>query len=398
MARDSIFKIMDAHPNFKKSNFSTPFLKIYHEKKTGVVTVKSDRVTIKIYLDNGLLVYAEGLDTDRTLIRKIAARKGLGQNQLNKLIKLRESNPHLLGKTLIESGLISRSAWDKFLILSVRYHLTTALQMDEADLEFTESGLHISPINSVNRDFIELLIDTIRGIKDKAFFKKFVPGPQACFQRTANKGDLEAQISLISTEQTLLSIIDGQRTVEDISSSTGIGQEDLYQVFYLLLFLEFIAPAQEKGEEKGGVDYGETINLYLDFFRILETNFKSEVGREFEAVLEQCMKELAGQKVELFQGIDLRAEPHEKIASKIHDRFSSLLASGENPLILSTSFNKLLYLLIMRMKKVLGDRITEDTINEMLNMVSYVQKYKQDAEMINYMRRNLEDYLHQIQS
>jgi hypothetical protein len=34
----------------------------------------------------------------------------------------------------------------------------------------------------------------------------------------------------------------------------------------------------------------------------------------------------------------------------------------------------------------------------MLQMVSVVRKYGRDAEIINYVRENLEDYLRQIQS
>jgi hypothetical protein len=166
----------------------------------------------------------------------------------------------------------------------------------------------------------------------------------------------------------------------------------------LLSLLDLIVPTQEKVEDKGRVTYIEMINLHLDSYKILETNFMREVGQDFKAILAQCTEELTGPSAKLFQGIDLHLEPQEKIAREIYDRFSNLMTSGESSLILSTSFNKLVYLLIMRMKRTLGIGITTDTLNEMLQMVRYVRKYRRDAEMINYMRENLEDYLHQIQS
>lgn len=371
---------------------------LYYEQKTGVVTIKGDRRTIRIHLKNGLLVHAEGLDVDTLFLRKIARGKGLTSDHLDELMELKKNDPHSLGKTLIERRLISPSGWNKFLHLRSRSHLAAALQMDRADLDFRESSLRIPPEISVNRDFLQLLLETLRKMRNPALFKKSVPGAHACFNPGPKKRDAATQVPLTPTETRVFSLIDGRRTAGDISSVTGLGLDELSHILCLLSFLDLITPVQEEGEAKAGVAYIEIINLYLDFYKILETNFVREVGREFEVILARCTEELTGPSAKLFQGIDLRGEPQDKIASKIYDRFSDLMTSGESSLILSTSFNKLVYLLIMRMKKTLGIGITADTLNEMLQMVSYVRKYRRDAEMINYMRENLEDYLRQIQS
>jgi hypothetical protein len=50
------------------------------------------------------------------------------------------------------------------------------------------------------------------------------------------------------------------------------------------------------------------------------------------------------------------------------------------------------------MKKSLGTGITEKALNEMLKVVTYVEKYGHDQEMMNYIRGNLEDYARQVGS
>jgi len=371
---------------------------LYYEQKTGVITIRGDRRTIRIHLKKGLLTHAEGLDVDTLFLRKIAREKGLTSDHLNELIELKKNDPHSLGKTLIEHRFVSPSGWNKFLLLRARSHLAAALQMDGAHLEFRESSLNIPPEISVNCDLLQLLLESLRKLKNPALFKKSVPGAHVCFSPGLRKWHAAKQLPLTPTENRILSLIDGRRTVGDISSATDLGLDELSHVLFLLSSLGLITPAQEEGEDKGTVAHREIINLYLDFYKILETNFVREVGREFETILARCTEELTGPSAKLFQGIDVHGEPQDKIASKIYDRFSDLMTSGESPLILSTSFNKLVYLLIMRMKKTLGIGITADTLNEMLQMVSYVRKYRRDAEMINYMRENLEDYLRQIQS
>ena len=50
----------------------------------------------------------------------------------------------------------------------------------------------------------------------------------------------------------------------------------------------------------------------------------------------------------------------------------------------------------MRMKRVLGIGLAEKTIQEMRSILDYVEKYRQDTEMMNYIKGNLQDYLRRI--
>lgn len=363
-----------------------------------MVTFKNDRFHIKIYLDRGLLVDVEGIDRETKLIREIAKRKDLDPTQVSELEKMKERNPLSLGQTLINLGLLSESGWDKFLVFRARYHLARALMMEEVVPEFAETSTPITTQDPVNRNFIELLMDTIRDIKDKRFFQKFVSGPEAVFQKTEEGENLEDWITLTSSEQVALSVADGRRTLTDISSSTGLTFEDLYQSYYLLLFLNLVYPVEEKDKANAGTEYSEFSKLYIDFIKIIATYFQKEVGREFEKIFMQCTKELIGKGDRFFQDMDSSDEPYEEFLGRIFDRFSSLMNSGESPLVVFTSLNKLIYLLIMRMKKALGTGITENALNEMLKMLTYVEKYSHDQGMMNYIRGNLEDYAHQVGS
>ncbi len=361
-----------------------------------MVIIKDDALTIKIFLDNGLLIHAEGIDKDTALIKEIGNRKGFSSDQLDILLQIKKNDPHSLGKALIDHQLISRSAWEKYLVIRAKYHLAAALKMDVVKLGFTEAKSPIARISLVNRNFFELLLDAIRDIKDQAFFKKYIPEKQACFEKTDKGRDLEDWITLTSNEHVVLSVIDGQKTIEGISTATDLDLKDLYQIFYLLSFLGLIVHVKKAPKEKSGVDHMEIIHLYLDFLKILEIYFRKEVGKQFDTIFDQCMKELTEKGDKFFQGIDSAGEPLEKVAIKISERFSNLLISGETLLVLSSSLNKLIYLLIMRMNKTLGRRITEIALNEMLKMMGYAEKYSQDSEMTNYIRGNLEDYLRQV--
>ena len=361
-----------------------------------MVTFKNDRFHIKIYLDKGLLVHVEGVDRETKLIREIAKRKDVDPTQVSELEKIKEKDPLALGQTLINLGLLSESGWDKFLVFRARYHLARVLMMEKVAPRFIETSNAAPTRIPVNRNFIELLMDTIRDIKDKAFFQKFVPGLHAVFQKTEEGKNLGDWVTLTSNEQVALSVVDGKKTLADISSSTGLTSQELYQAFYLLLFLNLISPLQANGKETQASEHSEFIKLYLDFVKIIDTHFRSEIGRQFEKIFLQCTKELIEKGDKFFQGIDLSDKAYEKSLDGIFDHFSSLLNSGESPLVVFTSLNKLVYLLIMRMKKTLGTGITQNAVNEMLKMLTYVEKYSRDQDIMNYVRGNLEDYARQV--
>ncbi|MBW2357561.1 MAG: hypothetical protein JRF21_02350 [Deltaproteobacteria bacterium] len=59
-----IRNIMAAQAKSKHIACSSLFLELYHKKKTGVVTIKNERFTIKIHLDKGLLVHVDGIDRE----------------------------------------------------------------------------------------------------------------------------------------------------------------------------------------------------------------------------------------------------------------------------------------------------------------------------------------------
>jgi len=386
---------MVEHPNSKESSISGFFLKLHRDQKTGVLTVKGDKSAIKIYLKDGKIMHAEGLESDKRLLEEIAKKKGLGPRQFYELIQVKERNPHSLGQALIEGGLLSRSLWDRFVTLKAKNHLAAALKIKNPDLEFSDSEWLISSINAVNRDLIELLLETIRGIKSKAHLKKYIPGLKACFVQTGKIRELRDLIPLNTVEQTCLSMVDGERTVGECLNAAGLRQEALYSAFYVLLFFGLIRPAELKGPE---THYHEIINLYLDLFGILENNLRKEIGRQFDSVFDQCKNELSEQGKTLLHDLVLSEKPYDKIAKRVYGRFLELLGPDGSPLALASSFNELLHILILRMKKALGILVTEQALNEMINMVGYVKKYSEDVELMKFVRGNLEDYLQEIKS
>ncbi len=383
--------------NSKKVVLSRELLKLYYDGMSGEVVVTDKLRTIRIYLDEGNVVYAEGVDEGRKLVREIAEKKGLDPRHLEELEQISEKAPQYLGKTLLERRLISEPVWKKFLEIKVKYALAAAFGMDAADVIFREVDSSIPPNNLIDYNMIQLILDTIRLMEDLRTFERHIPGDEAVFTLSEGANEFQAIIPLNPFELTMFSLIDGQKTIGEIIESKGLAREDVYKTFYLLLCFDLITLISTQDREaESEVDYTKIINIYLDLLRILETNFRKEVGKRFESILHKCLNELTGQSKELLRSLDLSKDYQTGVVTQISKRFAEKEKATEGRLVLSSSFNKLVFLLIMRMQKLLGKGLVERSLKEMMSILQDVERYRREPEIMDYVRGNLRDYFQQI--
>ncbi len=383
--------------NSKKVVLSRELLKLYYDGMSGEVVVTDKLRTIRIYLDEGNVVYAEGVDEGRKLVREIAEKKGLDPRHLEELEQISEKAPQYLGKTLLERRLISEPVWKKFLEIKVKYALAAAFGMDAADVIFREVDSSIPPNNLIDYNMIQLILDTIRLMEDLRTFERHIPGDEAVFTLSEGANEFQAIIPLNPFELTMFSLIDGQKTIGEIIKSKGLAREDVYKTFYLLLCFDLITLISTQDREaESEVDYTKIINIYLDLLRILETNFRKEVGKRFESILHKCLNELTGQSKELLRSLDLSKDYQTGVVTQISKRFAEKEKATEGRLVLSSSFNKLVFLLIMRMQKLLGKGLVERSLKEMMSILQDVERYRREPEIMDYVRGNLRDYFQQI--
>jgi hypothetical protein len=390
---------MQANQNAKELFLANLLLKLHHDDMTGVVTVKDGRRALRIHLRRGHIVSAEGIDKETPLLKEIGAKRNLTDPLMKELRSIREKDPQSLGRVLVEKKIITQAVWTRFLELKVKSVLAAAFEMENAEVGFSKVDLAIPPLNFIDYNIIQLLLDALRGIEGLERLKARIPSDDLTFAISPDSDSLKSSIPLSPLEQRVLSLVDGERSVGGIMKASGLDQTGVYRNLYLLSCFGLIRVVRQKTkEEQESSDYGEIISLYLDLLGIIETHYRREVGKEFENIFRKCRDELTGQSKELFQNVDLFKDKQESSREEIARRFAGQSKAAEGRLVLLSSFNKLLFLLIMRMKKLLGLGLAEKTLNEMMNILGYVEKYRQDTEVMNYVKGNLADYLQQLKS
>jgi hypothetical protein len=140
------------------------------------------------------------------------------------------------------------------------------------------------------------------------------------------------------------------------------------------------------------------IRLYLNLLLIVEAACRQEIGKRAQKVLKQCVADMTLPGKALFSDLDLVNEKPESAAKQISAHFMEQRTLSDERLVLLTSFSKLLYLLITRMRKLLGKKRAMRTIQEMIHALVHFDPGKKHPETMLYAKKNLEDIARQMQS
>jgi hypothetical protein len=372
-------------------------LKLQDEEFTGTVTIRDHTASIKFFLKKGRMIYADGADKSSDVIDQIASERKLNQTQINEIQAIAEDNPYSLGKNLIDRKIISKSDWNHFIETKIKDNTTYALGMKEFEVSFDVSQPDIPPINRYTYNILQLIPDAVRNIKQTEFVREALPDEEVIPFKGKRELISKVGVFLTTSEQKILAMVDGEKDLKAIREHSWILKDEFDRCYYLLQCMGIIEYPHEKTNELDDEnEYTMIANLYIDLLRIIQQKFQKEVGQEFKKIFSNCLEKLPVHSKDILRNLDLSPELQMGVVRVISKHFTENLKSAENRLILMSSFNKILYPLILRMKKILGLGIAEATLNEMIIILQYMEKYQGQMDMAICLKENIEDYLKQI--
>jgi hypothetical protein len=268
--------------------------------------------------------------------------------------------------------------------------------MENPELVFNESELSILPLNFIPLESLPLLLDTIRSTTPRKPLREILKSKDEVFGLSPDAPTCKALLPLNPSEEKTLSLIDGRKTAKEILKSSGLTSRLFQKSLYLFLRLGLVGTVPQQWRISR--EHSHIIRLYLNLLLIVEANYREEIGKRSRKVFKKCVTDMALPGKALFSDLDLVNENLQSAAQKIDAHFMQQKTLSDARLVLLTSFSKLLYLLIMRMNKLLGKKRAEKTIEEMINALNHFDPGKKNPETMLHATRNLEDLLRQMKS
>src|SRR5512146_910160 len=256
-------------------------------QKTGCLSITDRSRFGQIYFERGRITFARIVNR-RDRLGDLLLRDGrLSEEQLQQVLQLQSQDPdRRLGELVVASGFITHedlSGIIRFQIEEAIYHLFTwsrgsfFFEVDERP-EFADILVSINPES--------LLLEAARRIDEWSLIEKKIPSLDLLFEVEALRLR-ESGVDLTPEQEQLLTLLDGQHTVQEIADDTGIGEFDVGKALFGLIQAGFAHRVGKRSEADAGPsregEINERRNLGIAFFR---AGLLEDAGREFKRVVE----------------------------------------------------------------------------------------------------------------
>lgn len=256
----------------KEFGLADIFQLIFHQRKTGTLTIKWEKKKASVLLDNGMVVSAESserLGPDRVGEILIRAEKITKEN-LREALNRQKDTGQKLGLILEEMALITRGDLQRALRLQVRETIFQLFRIKDGEYTFEQSDVeydkdYLSPIST---EFI--LMEGIRRIDEWPFVEKMISSFDIIFEMNPDKkldipaekevkneqtkeeddfGITESEGGLSQGEINIYKLLDGNRDVNAIIAISQIGDFDSCKALSNLLMGGYIKRSEVTEED-----------------------------------------------------------------------------------------------------------------------------------------------------
>jgi hypothetical protein len=193
-----------------------------------VVSPEHRRVLV---FDQGALKTAHS-DAPDDRLGEVLFRLGvLDRHQVDELVG-EITRERRLGELLVERGLVDESKLFSHLQSQAQQIFYNALLVSEGHYVFRlPEESEAPPSATMHIPVQHLLMEGVQRVDEMALFRERIPNAQMCPQLKEGAGDRQ----LDPTSQTILAYCDGERTIEDISRQTGLGEFETTKAIYHLV-------------------------------------------------------------------------------------------------------------------------------------------------------------------
>jgi hypothetical protein len=206
------------------------------QKKTGALTIHGSAGKVTVLLEKGLIVGADATfrPIEDRLEQVLVKSQQISKYQLTRAKETQKKTLQPLWTALAETGGIERSALQKALAQQIH---ETVYQV----LRWTEGQYHFEPrknieydkelITPVNTEF--LIMEGFRITDEWAELEKEISSLQLVVRRTA--GPAAAPESLTEGERKVYNLLATEKTIQELSDSSQLGEFDTCQTVYDLM-------------------------------------------------------------------------------------------------------------------------------------------------------------------
>jgi hypothetical protein len=368
------------------------------DQKTGVLRISGGGKTATIFIKNGLIFYATSSQQEFRLGHFLRSREVISEEKLQECLQLAEERNQQLGRFLVEQGYISRSSLKDLLHLQAEEILYDLFLWEAGDFKYTDISIDLKGKLFIPLNPMGIIMEASRRIDERSIIKREIPSEQLIFKISEKMGDTE-KAKLTKNERRILSLMDGSRTVKQVINDSGYAELATYKIIYSLEMSGFIEKTWE--EESDVVNFIDIINIFNNIFYAVYKALEPELGTIVFTIFSDCKAQLSHEQQNLLQYFDVGTDAASnwqallEVINEFQDR-------QQGRTLLMQSCKALLRNIINKEAGTLGAKITQSTLNEIEQVLSYIKEYQRAStetiRSVYEIETFLEELLHKTQN
>lgn len=269
---------------------------------------------------------------------------------------------------------------------------------ETGDFKYTDIPIDLKGKLFIPLNPMGIIMEASRRIDERSIIKKEIPSEQLIFKRSEKMGDAE-KAKLTKNEKRILSLLDGSRTVKQVINDSGYAKFVTYKIIYSLEMSGFIEKTWE--EESDVVNFIDIINIFNNIFHAVYKSLEPELGTSVFTIFAGCKAQLSHEQQNLLQYFDVGTDAASnwqallEVINEFQDR-------QQGRTLLMQSCKAFLRNIINKEAGTLGEKITQRTLNEIEQVLSYIKEYQRaSTETIRSayeIETFLEELLHKTQN
>ena len=188
-----------------------------------------------------------------------------------------------LGELLVEGGVLTQADLDKYISVQIEEAVYHVFQWNQGTFQFQPDVLPDEHVMRVMISIDALLMEGARRVDEWSVMERKISSMDLVFSLERDPLQEEG-IELTETQERIVPLIDGERSVSDIVDESGLVEFDTGKALYGLIQAGFAVQVGKRAaasEAKGSVE--EHLNLGLAFYR---SGMMEDSNRELRKTLE----------------------------------------------------------------------------------------------------------------
>ncbi len=216
--------------------FSLPRVLIYlsRNRKTGTLIMSTHEFTKKVYIDKGNAIFASSTYEDDRLGEMLIKAGKITIDQYEESVKLLKTTNKRQGAILVELGHLT----PKDLFWGVKYQVReivySLFPLDIAEYKFLEGEIPTNEVITLKMSTGNLIYEGVRRVNNINKIKKELPDLDSVLQLSTDPASLFHDIEFSARDKTMLSMVDGEKTIKELLGSSSAGSFESLKTLYAL--------------------------------------------------------------------------------------------------------------------------------------------------------------------